>query len=167
MRAPAAAVAVAVPGTALAAAGEPVGTAQAIVVTALAVVLAVMINYEALSWILRLIARSQRPHRIRIAGLVLATMAVHVIEIALFACAYLLLVGGDPHAGLAGGPVTGWSDYFYYSGVVYTTLGFGDLVPRPGLRLLTAVESVTGLVLITWSASVAFLEMQRIWTQRG
>jgi hypothetical protein len=44
---------------------------------------------------------------------------------------------------------------------VYTTVGFGDLVPEAGLRLLTAFTSLTGLVMITWSASLTFVEMQR------
>jgi hypothetical protein len=54
-------------------------------------------------------------------------------------------------------------DQVYYSAVVYTTLGFGDVVPGGAIRFLTGVESVTGLVLITWSASFTFLEMQRYW----
>ena len=46
---------------------------------------------------------------------------------------------------------------------VYTTLGFGDLVPLGPIRHMTGSESVAGLVLITWSASFTFLEMQRFW----
>jgi hypothetical protein len=34
------------------------------------------------------------------------------------------------------------------------------------LRHLTGIEALTGLVLITWSASFLFLEMQRYWPTR-
>ena len=140
--------------------------ASAIVVTAFVAVLAVMIHYEALAQIARLLTRSGRTHRVRLAGLVLAILTVHLVEIGLFGLACVVLAGGTLGSGLEGAPVTTWLDYFYYSGVVYTTLGFGDLVPTDGLRLLTTVESVTGLVLITWSASLMFLEMRRIWEER-
>lgn len=51
----------------------------------------------------------------------------------------------------------------YFSVVVYTTLGLGDLVPEGAIRFLTGTEALTGSVLITWSASFTFLEMQRFW----
>ncbi|MFT6897577.1 MAG: hypothetical protein ACJA13_001986, partial [Paraglaciecola sp.] len=37
---------------------------------------------------------------------------------------------------------------------------FGDL------RYLTGIESLTGLVLITWTASFLFFEMQRHWNTK-
>jgi Ion channel len=58
------------------------------------------------------------------------------------------------------------ADYVYFSGTVYTTLGFGDLIPLGHTRFLAAVEALTGLVLIGWSASFTFLEMQRSWGAR-
>ena len=44
-----------------------------------------------------------------------------------------------------------------------TTLGIGDLVPRGALRAVTVAEAIAGLVFIAWSASFAFLQMQRAW----
>jgi len=46
---------------------------------------------------------------------------------------------------------------------VFTTLGFGDVIPYGAIRFMTGMEALTGLVLITWSASFAFIEMQRHW----
>jgi hypothetical protein len=48
----------------------------------------------------------------------------------------------------------------------YTTLGFGDIVPVGPVRFLTSVEALTGFVLITWSASFTYLEMNRFWKPR-
>jgi hypothetical protein len=53
--------------------------------------------------------------------------------------------------------------YYYYSAAVYTTVGFGDLIPTGGLRVLTSGEALLGLSLITWSASFTFVQMQRLW----
>ena len=58
-------------------------------------------------------------------------------------------------------------DYFYYSAVTYTSLGFGDVIPVGPLRLLSAIEALTGLVLIAWTASFAFFLMQRLWQDRA
>jgi hypothetical protein len=47
--------------------------------------------------------------------------------------------------------------------VTYTTVGYGDLVAGGYLRYLTGVEALTGLILITWSASFLFIEMGKYW----
>lgn len=57
-------------------------------------------------------------------------------------------------------------DYVYFSAITYTTLGYGDLVPTGPIRFLTGTEALIGLMLITWSASITFLEMQRHWSAR-
>ena len=51
----------------------------------------------------------------------------------------------------------------YFSGIVYSTVGFGDLAPVGPVRLMAVLESVTGLVMIAWSASFTFIHMQRDW----
>lgn len=61
---------------------------------------------------------------------------------------------------VVGIPGSNFFDFIYYSSVVFTTVGFGDLVPVGAIRILTAVE---GLALITWSVLFTFLAMQRLW----
>ena len=56
-------------------------------------------------------------------------------------------------------------DSVYFSFTVFSTVGFGDIEPTGNLRFLTGIESLTGLVLITWSASFLYFEMQRHWKQ--
>jgi hypothetical protein len=89
-----------------------------------------------------------------------------VTEICLFPVGYYYLIevqGLGSLGSMAGEGSTGLSEYAYFSAVVYTTLGFGDLIPVGYIRLLTGMEALTGLVMITWSASFTFLEMQRYW----
>ena len=42
-------------------------------------------------------------------------------------------------------------------------MGYGDIVATGPIRYLTGMEALTGFVLITWSASFLFLEMQKYW----
>lgn len=44
-------------------------------------------------------------------------------------------------------------------------LGLGDLVPVGAVRFMTGTEALTGFVLIAWSASFTFVEMERFWKQ--
>ncbi|MFT5173541.1 MAG: hypothetical protein ACI8W7_001718 [Gammaproteobacteria bacterium] len=55
-------------------------------------------------------------------------------------------------------------DHVNYSAAVYTTVGFGDIVPIGTFKLLTGTEALVGLGLITWSASFTFFEMQAAWS---
>ena len=93
----------------------------------------------------------------------LGLLLAHVLEIVIFALGYMLI---QHEIGL--GHITGMDDgdlpdFIYFSSVVYTTVGFGDLIPVGTLRMLSAAEGLAGLALITWSASFTFLSMQRLW----
>ena len=100
-----------------------------------------------------------RPHRVpaTVAGL----MVVHLLEIGLFAGVYAGL--SDTAFGSVDGADT-FLDHLYFSASAYTTLGIGDLVPLGALRAVTAIEAIAGLVFIAWSASFAFIQMQRAWS---
>lgn len=145
----------------------------AAMLTMVLVMLCVLVHYEGLTLLDRL-ARVERrfirtPRR-RIVLVMLGVMLLHIGEIWLFAGVYGLLEGApDIFAGGlkvldAGVPVGGWFHYVYFSSVVYTTVGFGEIVPVGSVfRLLSASESLLGLVLIAWSASFTYLQMQRLW----
>jgi|TARA_B110000263_G_scaffold166678_1_gene145111 hypothetical protein len=51
--------------------------------------------------------------------------------------------------------------YFFFTN--YTALGYGDIEPLGNIRFLAGLEALTGLSLITWSASFMFIEMKKIW----
>jgi len=130
--------------------------------------LAVGVHYEALSFVSRaVLSRLPRRARPRIMALVLAVLLIHVLEIWLFGMTYFWALRVPAFGGLqaveAGMAMDSLPDYTYFSAMVYTTVGFGDIVPDGPVRLLVGAEAITGLVLITWTASYTYLEMQRYW----
>ena len=137
-----------------------------IAINSLVVLVVVTIHYEFLYRATRAMPRLRIPHRYRILAGVFAALAAHAIEIWVFAAAYFFMHRADGWGSLAGNFDGSLLDCAYFSFTVFTTLGFGDIEPLGELRYLTGIESLTGLVMITWSASFLFVEMQRHWNPR-
>lgn len=133
----------------------------AVVVT----LVSILVHYEVMSVSTRLISRFQRVRRARIVLLILAFLVAHSIEVWCFGIAYNVLDHWPRYGQLLGDLDEGLLDFVYFSVVTYTTLGFGDIVPDGPVRILCGAEALVGLTLITWSASLAFLEMQRDWAE--
>ena len=130
------------------------------------VALVVLVHYEFLYRVTRLLPGLHIPHRFRVLSSVFAALVAHIIEIIIFAVAYYTLHHMDGWGGLKGSYDGSLMDSIYYSFTTFTTLGLGDIEPYGTLRYLTGLESLTGLVLITWSASFLYYEMQRYWDGR-
>jgi hypothetical protein len=90
-------------------------------------------------------------------------LAVHILEIWIFGCGIFLGVDLLGLGQLAGMDQLRFLDFVYASATTYSTLGYGDLVPRGPLRLVFGTEALVGFLMITWSASFAYLEMRRYW----
>ena len=135
-----------------------------IYISVLAVVLVavcVTIHYETLRW-LSDIAHQPGRHRWLVLISMYGALTAHIVEIWVFAGGYWLA----EQLGL--GTIDTMKDpfdYIYYSSMVYTTVGFGDLIPSAEMRMLTSAEALAGLALITWSASFTYLQMQRLWRE--
>ena len=100
-----------------------------------------------------------------IVGPVLIAMAAHALEIIVFAGGLYGLERTGNYGHLATGGEGSFTEFVYLSAVTYTTLGFGDITPVGPLRFLVGVESLTGLVLSAWTASVIFVAVQRFGRQ--
>lgn len=127
--------------------------------------LVVVIHYEGVHALARRYSRRmpKRDHRAML-KIIFALMGLHIAEIWCYGLAYwgLAMV---PDAGFVHG-VHGMDRLFdavYFSAITYSTVGFGDLSPVGAVRLLSGLEALTGLLLITWSASFTYLEMSRLW----
>jgi len=139
------------------------GQATVVGVTLLAVVIAIVLHYEALGILTVWLRHIRLPPRPRILLLIFAVLGAHIVEIWVFGAGYYLLTSSAGHGALLSDHPIGFLDSIYFSAVCFTTLGLGDVVPVGAIRFLTGTEALTGFVLITWSASFAFLEMQKFW----
>lgn len=131
----------------------------------LVVGLVVMMHYEFLYRLTLTIPKMPIPHRYRIVFGVFGALIAHAFEIWIFAITYYLMNQSDDWGKLTGNFDGTLMDCAYFSFTVFSTVGFGDIVPIGHIRYLIGIESLTGLVLITWSASFLYFEMQRHWSK--
>jgi hypothetical protein len=127
------------------------------------VAIAVVIHYEILFQLTTLMPQLKMRHRFRIVLGVLGALVAHIIEIWLFAGAYYLMHQAEGWGELTGAFLGSFMDCVYFSFTTFTTLGHGDIAPIGDIRYLTGTESLTGLVLITWTASFLYVEMRKFW----
>ena len=132
-------------------------------VNSIVVALTVIIHYEFLYRFTILMPRLKIRHRLRIVIGVFGALVAHALEVWIFASSYFLMHHAEKWGHLQGNFNGSLMDCVYFSFTTYTTLGTGDIEPIGDLRYLTGLESLTGLVLITWTASFLYLEMTRYW----
>ncbi len=132
----------------------------------LVVAIAVIIHYEFLFQLSSLIPKMKIKHRFRIVLGVFGALTAHAAEIWVFAFAYYFMHQSEGWGNLEGHFTGSLMDCVYFSFTTFTTLGFGDIEPIGDLRYLTGIEALTGLVLITWTASFLYFEMQRFWDSK-
>jgi hypothetical protein len=85
----------------------------------------------------------------------LVTAAAHLIQIALWAFALLMV-----------GEISTFEKAFYCSAENYTALGYGDIVLSERWRLLGPLEAINGLLLFGLSTAVMFAVMSRLIANR-
>jgi hypothetical protein len=89
------------------------------------------------------------------------------VEIWIFGLAFRLTLLWPETGSIVGVDDAHLFDYIYLSAMCFTTVGFGDLAPVGPIRFMAGTEALMGLMLITWSASFTYLEMQRFWEGEG
>ena len=123
----------------------------------------VLLQYEYLIFAWRRLSEHTGHRRIKVLYAISSVLVLHVLEIMVFGAVLWLLTLWPATGSLAGEGPSGFVDYLYFSAVTFSTVGFGEMWPVGAIRFLCAVEALAGFVLITWSASFTYLEMQRFW----
>lgn len=99
-------------------------------------------------------------------GLILTTVVsmfvAHAVEIVAYAAAFWALEGRWGLGRLGTEPLT-FDTALFLSAESYATLGLGPVEEYAPLRWIAGTEALTGLLLITWSASFTYLIMRRAW----
>jgi hypothetical protein len=135
--------------------------------TAATVALAVLVHYEGLAWLSSWLARVHSVRRRKVLLGVYGVIVLHVVEIWLFGLAIWGLLHKTAAGSISGVSHTPLLDSIYLSAVTFSTVGFGDLTPVGPIRFLSGTEALTGFILITWSASFLYLEMEQYWRRRS
>jgi len=123
----------------------------------------VVIHYEILRLLSSLIPKLEIKHRLRVVIGVFGTICAHIVEVWLFGLAFFLMLKHGGFGHLEGNFDGSLIDCVYFSFTNYTTLGYGDIEPLGNIRFAAGIEAITGLSLITWSASFMFMEMTQFW----
>jgi hypothetical protein len=135
-------------------------------ITILVVALSGFVHYEALRLCTAILPRLQRvPGQAKALLAMGVAFCSHLVHIALFAAAYWIL-HDTAYGSLRGNFHDATANFLYFSAETYTSLGFGDVYPVGQIRLIAGIEALTGLLLISWSASFTYLEMSRHWFVR-
>lgn len=98
-----------------------------------------LLHYRALLWL-----GSRTPHfglstQAQVLAILVVLFLVHLVEIGLYAITYGLSVSLLGLGEFQGAVTSDAMSYLYYSGVIYTTLGLGDIQPQGHIRFITAM----------------------------
>ena len=132
-------------------------------VTALASVLSIGLHFTALLFTTKFIAQFHGTHPASIILSLLLAVIAHLLEVLIFAIALQFMLSHEMITFSLSAP--DFFDIFYFSGTTYTTVGYGDIVLIGNGRIISVVESLMGLVLIAWTASFTYYEMNRRWAR--
>lgn len=128
--------------------------------------LTTLIHYEALRGLSLKLPGLGIPARTKLLVVMFAAFVAHSLEIAVYGLALYLLAGILGIGSLSGPGGSSLLNAMYFSAETYSSLGFGDVIPTGPIRLLAGVEALNGLLLIGWSASYAYIAMERFWNDR-
>ncbi len=134
-----------------------------LLINTLLVATVVVIHYEILRALSVVIPKLRIKNRIRVIIGVFGTICAHIVEVWLFGIAFFLMISYGDFGSLGGNFDGSLVDCVYFSFTNYTTVGYGDIEPFGNIRFLAGLEAITGLSLITWSASFMFMEMTQFW----
>lgn len=139
----------------------------AFIANSLLALIAILLHYEVLFQLDKYLPKvAHIAPRFKVLLSVGVIFLAHVLEIWIFALGYYATLQ-FPLMGSLVGELSGHGvllDCAYLSFITYTTVGYGEIVAQGYLRYLMGVEALVGLILITWSASFLFIEMQKYWT---
>jgi hypothetical protein len=135
-------------------------------INGLIVSLVVLLHYEVLIRLSGLLAKMRQSRRFRLIAAVFGILAAHTLQVWIFASFFYFMHHAEGWGQLVGNFSGSILDCVYFSFTTFTTVGYGDIEALGVLRFLTGIEALTGFVMITWSASFLFVEMQRYWPTR-
>ena len=127
------------------------------------IALTTLIHFEILSSLNTRLPALCIPSRSKLLIVIFGAFTAHALEIALYGFVFFGLIHFTGTGSLSGIGSSSLENCLYFSAETFSSLGFGDLIPNGPIRLLAGTEALNGLLLIGWSASYAYLAMERFW----
>ncbi|ENY82999.1 MULTISPECIES: potassium channel family protein [unclassified Sphingopyxis] len=124
-----------------------VGTTVIVHLVGLAILLAVLRRYRRAERRILIVLLNGAAILVAAFGL----FALHSVEIWIWAGVFQWL-----------GAFADFEHALYFSTSTYVTIGYGDIVLPPGLRILGAIEGASGIILIGWSTAFFFSIVDRM-----
>jgi hypothetical protein len=135
----------------------------AAIISIFMVIITTIMFYEVLRISWAILPRLEMAPRKRIIVVMLSIFFGHTIAVWMYGISYWFIANFSDFGNIVGEVDGTVFSYVYFSAATYSSLGLGDVYPTGGLRLLTGVEVLNGLVLIGWSVSFTYLAMQKFW----
>ena len=129
------------------------------------VALTTLVHYEVLRKLNTALFKLNIPSRSKLLVVIFATFLAHTVEMGMYGLTIFGLIQYVGLGNLTGSAGFSLANCLYFSAETYTSLGFGDLTPVGPIRLLAGAEALNGLLLIGWSASFAYIAMERFWQE--
>ncbi len=136
-----------------------------ILITTFAVAFSIGLHYTALLSTTKLLGYFHGTHPASIVLALFLAVIAHLLEILIFAVAWQIMFSMSLITFSIDSPT--FLDLVYFSGTTYTTIGYGDIILTGNGRIMAVVEGVMGLVLIAWTASFTYYEMNRKWIKQA
>ena len=134
-----------------------------ILIAAIIIIATVGIHAEAMMLAVRLIRKEEgglrqqlrQTHLYRVSGIVLLMFLASLIEVLVWAIAYLAL-----------NAIEGFEQAFYFSMVTFTTLGYGDIVLEERWRLLASFEAANGIIIFGWTTAIVMAVVHHVYFRK-
>lgn len=136
-----------------------------VLITVFAVAFSIGLHYTALLSTTKLLEHFHGTHPASIVLALFLAVIAHLFEILIFAIAWQIMFSMNLITFSIDSPT--FLDLVYFSGTTYTTIGYGDIILTGNGRIMAVVEGVMGLVLIAWTASFTYYEMNRKWIKQS
>lgn len=136
---------------------------QILIIAFLTMLVATGFFYECMCLLLRFTSNFKFSPRSLLYTLMTGIFLAHGLTITLYAMIYWMLVHWFGYEQLSGLVNNHYLSYLYYSATTYSSLGVGDVFSAGGLRFITGLQAINGLILIAWSATITYFSIQKMW----
>ncbi len=103
--------------------------------------------------------RTTKGHKLREFKVIYKTasllLMLHILEVIVWGISYLAIPELEQIKDI--------EEAFYFSIVTFTSLGYGDIVISNDWRLISGIQSMSGLFVFGWSTALLFTVFRSLW----